>query len=181
MRTLLITVITVAHWCFISCKKDDINPKKTINDEMISGKSTNSQPFTLGQQYGGGYIFYIDETGQHGLIVSLNDLLGNYQWASGSVPKPTSATSTDGYYNTKRILQVYGNVLNYSLPYAALAAKKYNGGGFNDWYLPSVEEFYLARLANNTVSLNIDFNFKVFWTSNAYDTNGLSALTWGGA
>lgn len=35
--------------------------------------SSNSQTFTLGQKYGGGIIFYIDSTGNHGLIASAND------------------------------------------------------------------------------------------------------------
>ena len=35
---------------------------------------------TVGEKYGGGIVFYVDSTGQHGLIAAERDLSGKYTW-----------------------------------------------------------------------------------------------------
>jgi hypothetical protein len=108
-------------------------------------------PFAIGQSYGGGIIFYIDGSGQHGLIAAPADQSVSVRWI------PASATSTTlvnangfaigtGAANTTTIINAQGNS-----PYAAsLCRLYYNGGGFTDWYLPSLMELnqlYLQRAA----------------------------------
>lgn len=36
---------------------------------------------TIGEQFGGGIIYYVDETGDHGLICTAEDL-GEYNWSA---------------------------------------------------------------------------------------------------
>ena len=62
---ILIQVLAVFGLLFLlSCNKD----KK--EDENIS----------IGKSYQGGKIFYIDDTGKHGLIAAPSDEIGRYTW-----------------------------------------------------------------------------------------------------
>ena len=39
----------------------------------------NLTPY-IGMQFEGGIIFYLEETGRHGLVAAMEDLEGSYQW-----------------------------------------------------------------------------------------------------
>jgi hypothetical protein len=108
-------------------------------------------PFTIGQSYGGGIIFYIDGSGQHGLIAAPVDQSTGMRWfpASAGTPNLTNAAGFaigTGAANNTTIINVQGNS-----PYAAtLCRLYYSGGGFTDWYLPSLFELnqlFLQRAA----------------------------------
>jgi hypothetical protein len=148
----------------LGCKKgEELNHKKILKEEL-AGKGGGSTPgFQLGQVYGGGYIFYIDITGQHGLI-SAEKHLGGIAWSITNPTKATGALSmSDGLANTKRIIQIYGNVANYGATYAAKACKDYRGGGYTDWYLPAVNEL---KLLYNNRSYSPGFTLTYgYWTS----------------
>lgn len=91
---------------------------------------------SVGKVYGGGEVFYLDATGKHGMVVS--ELL---QWIEWGEEIETGATSTsDGFSNTMKILEVYKNS---KIPSAAKIANSYRGGGFTNWYLPSKDELQL--------------------------------------
>jgi hypothetical protein len=87
----------------------------------------------LGKIYKGGEVFYVDATGEHGLVVS-----GTLPWNEWGEDIETKATSTtDGYANTIKILDVYKNS---KITSAAKLANDLRDGGFTDWYLPSKNE-----------------------------------------
>ena len=118
----------------------------------------------LGKIYKGGEVFYVDATGQHGLVVS-----GMLPWnAWGEDIETKSTSTTDGYSNTLKILDVYKNSTTVS---AASLANKERGGNFTDWYLPSLEEAkilfnytYVIKTTTSSVS--------AIWTSTEeYDTS----------
>ena len=117
----------------ISCTKEN-NPihsssaSKSVNETLI---------LKIGQHYGGGIIFYIDSTGQHGLIADTIDLPKSTWW--NQVHTATGATSRaigSGKKNTKKIISVYGD----SGRYAARLCWKYTENGYSDWFLPSKDE-----------------------------------------
>lgn len=149
---LLISIVSL-----ISCQKENTKTQDlTIELNNVQNSARAKKKFTLGQRHGGGYIFYIDGTGQHGLIVSLNDLIGQYSWSPSTPGLPIGALSEDGNLNTNKIVQAYGKVPANSKQYAALAAKRYTAGGFKDWYLPSyleIQKLNEPRLAG--INLNI--------------------------
>jgi len=122
----------------MSCTKEKVSSPSLAT--QTTDKSTEA--FTIGQSYHGGIIFYIDGTGQHGLIVSTTDIGGgNVAWEPGA-NKVTGATGTangTGASNTATIVSVLGNTGNY----AALICANYSSGGFSDWYLPSKAELNL--------------------------------------
>lgn len=104
-------------------------------------------PLHIGDTYAGGLVAYL--TGsfpyQSGFVVSFDwvptiDIshLG-YQWCPNGLDIPSASGSAigTGMINTQYIAAAVGNDPNY----AAVAALNYNGGGYNDWFLPSHDEF----------------------------------------
>ena len=118
----------------ISCKKQDT--------------SSNPITYTIGQSVGGGKVFYIDGTGEHGLIGALNDQsISPEFWDVGSHIQTNATSSTDGLANTNTIISVIGN----SGTYAAKICKDYRGGGFSDWFLPSYDQLQTMYTQRITV------------------------------
>ena len=96
----------------------------------------------IGELYGGGIVFWVTPDGQHGLIVSLDDLdEGNgIAWSNMTDVEigPSAQSMTDGASNTAAIIAQEGHTSG-----AAKLCADYSGGGFTDWYLPSNRELYL--------------------------------------
>ena len=115
------------------------------------------------------------DNGKHGLIISTED-----QSTGVSASTYTSATCclttnafrdgiNAGISNTERIILTQG-----SGNYAALLAANYKGGGFGDWYLPSIAELKLIILNKQYIMstfLNPLDQFKMYWSSNENPTN----------
>lgn len=93
--------------------------------------------FTVGQSKFGGVIFYVDESGQHGLVASLTDQSTSTTWFNGNFTNTLAIRSGiySGFYNTDLI-----NLSQGAGPYAATVAMLCTDGGFGDWYLPSKDE-----------------------------------------
>ncbi len=124
--------------------------------------SFTTQAFYVGQSHQGGLIYYLDGTGEHGLIVGATNAAVDIEW--GPRPFTTSVTNTamgTGAANTDLIVasQGEGN-------YAANAAKAYNAGGYSDWYLPSLDE--LTALYHVASYLGITTEYTDFWSSSEY-------------
>lgn len=104
--------------------------------------------YSIGQEFEGGKIFYIDNTGLHGLIAATTDQSTGIPWAyvtNSPVPDGTSNDIGTGSVNTDHIITQNSSQ---GTQYAASLARAYNGGGYSDWYLPSKDELdqmYLER------------------------------------
>jgi len=134
--------------------------------------SFTTGPFLSGQNYQGGKIAYIDETGQHGIIMS--GVLGNVPYGCRGVNLGASNNSIGGgILNTNAI----NNTCNEG-SFAAKLCLQYNGGGFSDWYLPNSNEFQKILINTNTlglVTLGYSYGTQNFWTSLEIDS--INALT----
>lgn len=157
------------------------NAKGTSYGEEISFKTADLKK---GQFFGGGLIAYIDNTGMHGLIISLEDLPGGpYPWRKANETSNVAigAFFEDGMLNTNLIINAYGSTNTQNDTYAALVAKNYAGGGFNDWYLPSYIEWEkMNETRNSGVNLNIG-NDVYYLTSSEDPWNniGIQVLQYG--
>jgi hypothetical protein len=123
------------------------------NDESTSNNNSNPAPnptpttYTLGGiGPGGGRIFSLDATGQHGLEVT--GVLGQTKWGYSGMSYPQNQTAIAGLYptfgkgndNTVKIVTYFGN--NNGEPYAAKVCSDLVQNGKDDWYLPSRLELY---------------------------------------
>jgi uncharacterized repeat protein (TIGR02543 family) len=125
---------------------------------------------------GGGKIFYVSTSGFimgdnnetcHYLEAAPNDLDGTFRWATKQYENTSISTDFDvgyGRRNTTRIL-----VVDAEAP-AAKACREYNGGGKNDWFLPS--RYELNQLYDNRSAVgNLGASF--YWSSSqgTYNTS----------
>jgi hypothetical protein len=126
---------------------------------------------SIGLTYGGGIIFDVDGTGQHGLIAATVDQSTSLPWAPGSLyTTATGATSTtDGAANTTKIISVYGN----TGLFAAKLCRDYRGGGFTDWFLPSSSQLQALSSYQDVVGgfpAHIVVGAFNYWSSTEYDS-----------
>ena len=105
----------------------------------------------IGDEIHGGIVFYIDSTGQHGLVASENDigfyngdiLVSIMQWGCDNIYVDTENQIGTGVQNSLNILEICDqeNI-------AALMCLSYvSDQNFDDWYLPSKDE--LDLMINN--------------------------------
>jgi hypothetical protein len=149
---------------------------------MVSAKAFAAK---VGDCSGGGIVFSVDSTGEHGLIAATEDItttytdafgagtfVGSYRWSTGQYKIPNrvdfaekrvSSTGTalgQGVTNTKKILAKYpGETYPNS---AAAVATAYRGGGYSDWFLPSRDELN-ELFINRRVVGGFENNF--YWSS----------------
>lgn len=132
-----------------------------------------------------GIVFYVDNTGQHGWIVHLQNQATNEHWCAGvarDIPAlvnyttaRTAVTDFDGYGNTQKIRD-FGEAWNYPAAYAVDFA--------NGWYLPAMGQ--LRMLYGNLVEVNAGLAVVegtlfdgtwYYWSSTENDVNYVWNLT----
>jgi len=100
-----------------------------------------SSAVTIGEEYGGGIVFSVDASGQHGLIAAKTDVPGH----SSGIP--------EGFFTWKD---------------AQLACKHFVSNGYSDWFLPNKEQLnqlYLQKSAVGFVAAHYNF----YWSSSEGD------------
>lgn len=110
-----------------ACSSSDDNPKETLS-------------FEIGQEYQGGIIFYLDNSGEHGLIALQNDL-GTAEWgcSANEMPIAQGHTIGTGKTNTQAIVDYCNEDV-----FAAKLCADLVQNGYDDWYLPSIDELGLV-------------------------------------
>lgn len=158
---------------FLSCDDPFANLKRDnpLDAKTNSGNNSNTT-FTIGQSYGGGIIFYIDGTGQHGLISAASDQSTGAEWGckGTTISGANGAEIGAGNQNTTAIIT--------GCTTAGIAAKLCYDlvlNGYNDWVLPSKGELDLmyANLAKQSLGgfTNVDY-----WSSSGFGGTYASAL-----
>ena len=135
----------------------------------------------IGLAYQGGIIFYVDETGQHGLISAIENLEEIYEWGcyGSNIYGANGVSLGTGYQNTIDILSAgcdtEGGGIN-----AAEACDGYQVDNFNDWYLPSYAELELIKEALSVNSSNDNlFQFSTdAYTSSSQMSANLYYTSW---
>jgi hypothetical protein len=157
----------------------------------VTGTGTSATPYVVnlniahhvGEMYGGGVIFYVDNTGQHGLIVSIDELSNNQSWSNvSSTQIGISAQSTwNGQNNTTAIVNQAGHSNSAAQLCNDYVNTNFGTGVYSDWYLPSVYELSLLFDAKYEVNKALDNDGNsstlafwlqaVYWSSSERDAN----------
>jgi uncharacterized protein YaiE (UPF0345 family) len=131
----------------------------------------NITEYVVGMQAEGGIVFYVDETGEHGLVAAMEDLEGTYQWGcsgtdingNNSSVSPELQVIGAGLQNTLEIVSGCSET-----PIAASEALAYESEGYTDWYLPLIDELVemYNSLGNGGPEGNIGgFEYAYYWSS----------------
>jgi hypothetical protein len=156
----------------------------------VTGAGTSVSPYvvsTVGCTYSvgdlvpalGGYIFYLDGSGCHGLVAKATDE-GYYQWSSTNFTTWSYASGIyGGAQNTKK--SIARAVANSSTCPAASVCDNLASGGYTDWYLPSKDELDmmyvnlhlqgLGGFANNYYWSSTENDFTNAWVQNFFNGN----------
>ena len=134
----------------------------------------NFTEYVVGMQAQGGIVFYVDESGQHGLVVALENI-GHQPF--GCYISENESYLGSGNENTIGIsLECENSVANLCLDY--------QHDGYDDWYLPSSDElyqlFWSIGCPNNLANFE-DTGQDWYWTSTYWPANsaGISILNLG--
>jgi len=152
-----INIGSVEDLSFISWGADNYFIKITVNGTEMGTSQLLSVPYALyakeagstdghylGELFGGGIIFFIDETGEHGLIAGLHDLDDGSGAAWSNIVDVEIGEGAHGFYdgapNTVAIIGQAGHTNS-----AAKMCDDYSNEGYDDWYLPTANELLLIR------------------------------------
>lgn len=119
----------------------------------------------IGQFYGGGIIFYVDQTGNHGLICSVIELSTASTWSDmpTTLIGLTAQSDWDGQSNSNAmILQSISNSAADICD--TYTNTNYGTGIYSDWYLPAIDQ------------LSLIYHVK-YQLNKALDSDGNSATT----
>ena len=127
-------------------------------------------PFYIGKTYQGGIIFYLNKSGQHGLIAAPTDQSKGIRWYNGTDETGATATAVGtGLANTNKIIKAQGTG-----SYAAKLCADLVLDGYSDWYLPSKDELNLmyTNIGNGAAAplTNVGgFASAYYWSSSETD------------
>jgi len=160
-------------------KAKDLPLEKMIEVFNRIKKEFDDDRLKFGSKYAGGIVFYIDTTGNHGLVCADKNF-GEAVWAVRGYDVTIGAdengiSNGHGMRNTKKIVEhaswyiqkEFFSTTKTPAPTAARLCLESNHNGFSDWYLPTLEEL---KLMYKTLKENNFGNFQsaFYWSSTEY-------------
>ncbi len=159
-------------------------PAQKENNNGFRDAGQQEQKHYVGQEYGGGIVFYLDDTGEHGLIAAKTDQSAGIRWKNG----PSSVTHHHGIARD-RVTNAMGDGLGAGMmntwliisqltednPFNDFAGKlcaDFQYDGFGDWYLPSKYELDLVYQQKDAIG---NFNGDLYWSSTEHNVG----FSWG--
>lgn len=139
--------------------------------------------YSVGDFAQGGIVFWVDETGQHGLVAAKEDQSTGVRWYAGTLG--TTQAKGDGPFagesNTAIIIAAQVALGDDGNTYAARICNELQitegGKTYGDWYLPSKEELNLMYQNKATIDATAGANggsgfaSVYYWSSTELNTN----------
>jgi len=122
-----------------------------------AGSTNGKSGHYIGESFGGGLVFWVDQSGQHGLICSMTDLSASQIWSdvATTLIGATAQSDWDGQGNTNAIVEQSITTSAADLCDSYINAD-YGTGIFSDWYLPSLDQFKLLFYARYMLNKFLD-------------------------
>lgn len=134
----------------------------TNENELPTSSTIKSEPTAhyIGEYYGGGIVFYLDEEGKHGLITATIDKSTRKRNRGETYIHTNEVRDgiTTGTFNTKRLNAMKGTDEN-----DAQVAENYQETKLSDWYLPT--RYDLIKLYRNRSVIGGYSEFAKGWKS----------------
>ena len=172
LQFLFIFLLSVTF--FSSCKKRGCADPDALNFDINASKDDHScYYYWIGQHYGGGDVFYIDQTKKHGLIAAPADLPSAHWGCNNTlIPYASETAVGKGLQNTTEIVKGCSAITAASLCY------NLDTMGFNDWYLPSIEELHgLATSLGKLGQAKLGSGY--YWSSTQIDASQAALVLFG--
>ena len=150
-----------------------------VNATAGSGSTT----FSVGDFAQGGIVFWVDETGQHGLVAAKEDQSTGVRWYAGTYGNTQAKGDGpfSGEANTSIIIAAQVAIGDDGSTYAARICNELQvtegGKTYGDWYLPSKEELNLMYQNKATIDATAGVNggsgfaSASYWSSTEYNNN----------
>ena len=147
-----------------------------VNATAGSGSTT----YSVGDFAQGGIVFWVDETGQHGLVAAKEDQSTGVRWYAGTYGNTQAKGDGpfSGEANTSIIIAAQVAIGDDGSTYAARICNELQvtegGNTYGDWYLPSKEELNLMYQNKATIDATAGVNggsgfaSAVYWSSTEY-------------
>ncbi|MCD4710593.1 MAG: DUF1566 domain-containing protein [Bacteroidales bacterium] len=138
--------------------------------------------YSVGDFAQGGVVFWVDETGQHGLVCAKTDHSTSTHWYAGAFGNTQAKGDGpfSGESNTSIIISAQVAIGDDDATYAARICNELqiteNGKTYGDWYLPSKEELNLIYQNKATIDATATANggaafaANIYWTSTEHDS-----------
>lgn len=140
---------------------------KTVNSlgTTYGSDMTFTAAYVIGENIYGGIIFYIDGTGQHGLVCAPSDQGIRIAWGcyGATIAGADGTAIGTGNQNTIDIMSGCA-----TLGIAAQLCGDLVLGGYDDWYLPSKDELNLLWLNRTIIGGFSVANYSSYWSSSEY-------------
>ena len=157
MKTAILLPATLLGFLLISCSKSNDADWLSLQQERES-----AQALTVGMDYQGGILAYLDESGKHGLIVAKEDL-GPAAWGCSGTEVPGARDMVNGMANTHAIQVVCtGTAARLCAGFMVTDRSGINVRTYDGWHLPA-----FAELVEIVHALKDKSNMcgKTYWTS----------------
>ena len=151
---------------------------------LATSSGSSATQYSVGDFAQGGIVFWVDATGEHGLVCAKVDQSTGIRWYAGTYGD--TQAKGDGIYagkaNTTIIISAQVAIGDDNVTYAARMCNELqiteSGITYGDWYLPSKFELNLMytnrSTINATATANTGGNFNsngFYWSSTEHDND----------
>jgi hypothetical protein len=158
----------------------------TLVSPYVINASGSSSAHYIGELFGGGIIYWLDNSGEHGLIVSLADVGQMSAWSSvyNTLIGPTAQSTWDGQANSDAMMAQ--SIIGTTAADLCNTYSNYNYGTgiYTDWFLPASDQLSLVYHVRYIINKNITgmsathiLSNVSYWTSTEFDND--QARTYG--
>lgn len=130
---------------------------------ILLSLQVQSQCVSIGQNYQGGIVFWVNATGDAGLIAAPNDQSAGCNWGCQGTSITGTFSNSDGQANSALMIAQCNQV-----GMSASLCNALNLGGYTDWYLPSIDELNMMWQQKVVIG---GFTASSYWTSNQFSAN----------